>query len=189
MVCASVALGVLTSCHDTPHPVDTQKVSSVPCAPSHALPTATEVFHLRNECARLGQKMLAAKEDSAEAGGSYSDWTYSFSGETHYNPETNRCYVEVDYVEYDKTRPSYEGFNRDLYDGQTGDLLAHTETVPAKDGIAEKHSAIVFVDHYRKGIPESDKLRGDAWIKADLEDEYRDTQQFISGLMADDRKQ
>lgn len=86
-------------------------------------------------------------------------------------------------------RPLYDEYGQELYDGQTDDLLAVVDTVPAKDGIAEKHFGMVYADHYRKGIEHSNSLTGDAWVKADLEDEYQDTQQFISDSMSDDRKQ
>ena len=178
-----LAGGGLTACHEKP-------ASEVPVM-SHSLPSATEVFNLRSECVALGKKLLDEKENEVEPSTRIPTyhWTYSFSEASHYNPETNRCYVELDNNEGDKTRPLYEGFLQDLYDGQTGDLLAHVETVPAKDGIQEKHFGMVYVNHQRKGIEIGGALTGDAWVKADLEDQYEDTQTFISDAMADDRKQ
>jgi len=42
---------------------------------------------------------------------------------TNYNPEVNRCYVEL--TDSDNTAKEY---SRNLYDGQTKDLLAYTKT-------------------------------------------------------------
>jgi hypothetical protein len=52
--------------------------------PTSRAPTATEVFHLRSECAELGEKLLLKLYDSVY-----------YDQESHYNPQTNRCYVEV----------------------------------------------------------------------------------------------
>lgn len=183
---ALAALGVLTSCHCASPTADTLKAVSTSSSPSHALPTATEEFRFRGECVRLGKKKLAATEEELYPTERYSNWTYSFSEEAHYDPRSNRCFVEIDNHESDKARPLFEEFDRDLYDGQTDDLLAFTQNRPQKDGIAEMHNAMVFTDHGYKGVPHgtgNGELQGDAWIKADSEAMYEDTQQYISGLM------
>lgn len=52
-------------------------------------PTATEVFHLRSECAALGEKLLN------DIGAKYrSVYDVSFSDQlSHYNSRINRCYI------------------------------------------------------------------------------------------------
>ena len=182
------ALGVLTSCHGASPASDARKAVSTHSSPSHALPTATEEFRLRGECVRLGKKTLAAREEEvANSKNPYSRWTdYITSEEAHYDPIRNRCFVEIDSYELDKTRPLFKEFDRNLYDGQTDDLLADTRTVAAKDGIEQNHIGMVYVAHERKRVEWGGKLTGDAYTKADSEAEYQDTQQFISDLMADD---
>ena len=182
-VCA--ALSVLTSCHGTSPTADTQKAASTP---SHALPTATEEFRLRGECLKLGKKMLAAKEKEVAPTVNipYYQWTYSFSEEAHYDPRSNRCYVELDKHEGDKTRPLFEEFDRELYDGQTEDLLAVLDTVPENQGIPEKHFGTVYVDHQRTMLDHLPGQRDKEYIKAEEEDTYRDTRDFIDKKMADD---
>ena len=77
-------------------------------------PTATEIFHLRSECAALGEKIL----DANVVGPALSKSQIS-----RYDPQTNRCYVELTVQTADTTKPiSY--FSRSVYDGQTGEILA-----------------------------------------------------------------
>ncbi len=78
------------------------------------LPTATEVFNLRSECATLGQKI----SDSKPSG----NYRYSRLQSSHYNPATNRCYVEFSDMGSLEAKGSYSRF---LYDGQTKDELAY----------------------------------------------------------------
>jgi len=75
------------------------------------------VFHLRSECAQLGEKLLEKKKKEDMAGN--DDWSQS----SHYDPETNRCYVEITTVTADRSDPHFQGFD-ELYDGQTGEELA-----------------------------------------------------------------
>jgi hypothetical protein len=80
-------------------------------------PTATEIFNLRSKCAELGQKIMenntigiALTQDVA----------------THYDPVTNRCYAELDVNTADLSK--FDEYNsRTLYDGQTKEMLAHTQ--------------------------------------------------------------
>ncbi|MGA2114219.1 MAG: hypothetical protein ABSH56_05655 [Bryobacteraceae bacterium] len=44
---------------------------------------------------------------------------------SHYDPKTNRCYVELTVHMADLTRDGH--FSRLLYDGQTGEMLAWTK--------------------------------------------------------------
>jgi hypothetical protein len=84
--------------------------------PTHQLPTATEVFNLRSECARLGVKVLQG--NPAESG--FTDTELS-----DYKEQTNRCYVEVSSQPVDLHKG--RRFTDTLYDGQTGEMLAYTE--------------------------------------------------------------
>ncbi len=79
---------------------------------AYNLPTATEVFRLRSECVVLGQKTL----DSNTIGSVLTQSQIS-----HYNPATNRCYVQLT---VQSANLSGDYFSNYLFDGQTGDLLA-----------------------------------------------------------------
>jgi hypothetical protein len=70
--------------------------------------TATEVFHLRSECASLTEKFGALHP----ALGS-SSWA------SRYNPKTNRCYALL-------TEIGSGDIHRELIDVQTGETLAST---------------------------------------------------------------
>jgi hypothetical protein len=76
------------------------------------VPTTTEVFHLRSECAVLGRKILSDNPDPGIGVVRVEKML------THYDSKTNRCYVEL-------MRGSTETDHR-LYDGQTGEVLAST---------------------------------------------------------------
>jgi hypothetical protein len=81
---------------------------------SGKLPTATEVFHLRIECAALGRKIL----DENIIGPALTQ-----SQVSHYEPRSNRYYVEVTVQTTDPARrPNM--IDSFLYDGQAGDMLA-----------------------------------------------------------------
>src|SRR3990172_1063562 len=54
--------------------------------PTFQPPTATEVFRLRSECAKLGEKIL----ENNTVGSAVTQ-----SQVSHYDPQTNRCYVEL----------------------------------------------------------------------------------------------
>ena len=90
--------------------------------------SVTEVFHLRSECADLGVKIL--RNNPAEIG-------LTASQVSHYNPKTNRCYVELTMHPTNPTAAPYV-LERFLFEGQTGELLAHA-TINGK-----KLSGIVF---------------------------------------------
>jgi len=79
-------------------------------------PTATEVFALRSKCAELGDKI----RDGDVIGSNLTQSVVS-----HYEPTTNRCYVELTVQTADTTTPlAY--LHRVLYDGQTNEMLAFT---------------------------------------------------------------
>jgi hypothetical protein len=80
-------------------------------------PTATEIFHLRSECAALGRKLL----NENVRGPALTQTQIS-----RYNPLTNRCYVELTVQTGDK-RKGMAHFTDTLYDGQTVEMLAFTK--------------------------------------------------------------
>lgn len=75
-------------------------------------PTATEVFHLRSECATLGQKM----------GEKSKGYNPRFQTEvlSHYDSQTGRCFVRLTLT----SNPPGTIVTNTLYDGQTGEKLA-----------------------------------------------------------------
>ena len=78
-------------------------------------PSATEVFNLRSKCAELGEKIL--EEQPMNLGTIPSQVS-------HYDPRTNRCYVELTVVTDDVNT-----LHRYLFDGQTKEMLAHAARV------------------------------------------------------------
>jgi hypothetical protein len=81
---------------------------------THQVPTVTEIFNLRSQCADLGQKILDQNVINSALAQEES---------SHYNPKTNRCYVELDVHSADLTK-ARDVDDRYLYDGQTKDKLA-----------------------------------------------------------------
>ena len=75
--------------------------------------TATEIFHLRSECAHLGQKILD---------GNFVGVALTEDQVSHYDPQTNRCYVQLTVQTADLSK-SADYFSTTLYDGQTGEIL------------------------------------------------------------------
>ncbi len=122
------------------------------------LPTATEIFQLRSACAILGQNIL----DDNVVGVALSE-----SQVSHYDPSTNRCYVEVDVQTADLTK-GLNYLHRVLYDGQTGEMLAS-----AKLERGEK-SGMVFDKQHN-----ATNLTNAGWD---------DASSYIDAKMADDRK-
>ncbi len=143
------AVGLLSSCQS--------KSSST--ERTNQLPTATQVFHLRSECAALGQKIL---------NGNVVGSALSQSQVSHYDPRTNRCYVELTIQTADTTKP-LDYLNRVLYDGQTGEMLA-----VARLQKGEKWGMVY------------DKQHQTTTSKNVF---YDDASAFIDNMMADDRKQ
>ena len=78
--------------------------------------SATEVFNLRSRCAELGGKILEGIDAPRHP---------TLSQVSHYDPRTNRCYVEL-------TEQSGSTYHRYLYDGQTKEVLASASTVKGK---------------------------------------------------------
>lgn len=119
-------------------------------------PTATEVFNLRSKCADLGEQIL----ENNIVGVALTQ-----SQTSHYDPKTNRCYVELTVQTGDTTRPlTY--LSQTLYDGQTKEILAFART---EDG---KNSGMVFV-------PAANPAN----------DFFANATAFINKMMEDDRSQ
>jgi hypothetical protein len=120
-----------------------------PPAATAQLPTATEVFHLRGECAQLGEKIL---NDNIIGSALTQDVA------SNYDPHDNRCYVNLTVSTADLTvpigSPSYN-MNGVLYDGQTKELLA---SIQIKNG---KKTGIVFKgDRQASGFDEVSQYIG-----------------------------
>ena len=94
-------------------------------------PTASEVFALRSKCTELGDAILTRTQGRWDDAGAESisrlDTASDADARTHYNPATNRCYVEVDVGTINPDREVYEEI-RYLYDGQTREMLAWYST-------------------------------------------------------------
>ena len=143
------ALAVLCACNREP-PAKTSADE-----PTFSKPTASEVFNLRSRCAELGRRILTENVIGPALAQTQT---------THYNPKTNRCFVELDVFSGDTTKPR-DINNIYLYDGQTGELLTWTQ-----DDHGVK-SGFGFHRLVPSGSP------------------YNDALEEIADIMADDRKQ
>ena len=92
-------------------------INQRPKVATQKLPSATEVFNLRSECAKLGDKLLSENTVGR---------ALSQSQISHYNPRTNRCHVELTVQTADQTRP-LDVMSKYLFDGQTGEMLAYAK--------------------------------------------------------------
>lgn len=119
-----------------------------------ALPTATEVFSLRSKCSELGDKIL----ENNFVGNALTQEVKS-----HYNPETNRCYVELDVHAADLSQYEEHPISRYLFDGQTKDMLASSKR-------------------------EKGRNSGSIYDPDDIMAGYDKANAMIDSLMADDRK-
>ncbi len=115
---ALTSLGMLASCKGgSSGPQVATPLAATPATPAQPIPTATEVFHLRSECARLAEKMLEKLEKDAEGSNSTE------SQLSHYDPPSNRCYVEISTQTTDGHGHNVDATDT-LFDGQTGEHLA-----------------------------------------------------------------
>ncbi len=171
ILCA--VLGMLGSCKGSGS--GTQGIS----VPASRLPTATEVFHLRSECAKLGEGIL----EGNPIGSALTD-----SQVSHYNPLTNRCYVELDVQNADLSGPVYY-LHRTLWDGQTGELLASVEVngsnCPSLAAGECKRTGEIFgageaMIQANKALGNTDNYAG--------HDSATQPEAFIDNVMEDDRK-
>jgi hypothetical protein len=87
-------------------------------------PTAAERFHLQSECVEMGEKVLEnnlayqmEKLDMEQGKVPKDDVTQL----AHYNAKDNHCYVELSLHD---TGEHMKYAMREVYDGQTGELLA-----------------------------------------------------------------
>lgn len=145
------AVALLASCQGRP---PTPAVE----ARAYELPTATEVFHLRSECAILGNKIL----EENVVGRALTQ-----SQNSHYNPMTNGCYVELTVQTADLSAPEKEAYySTYLYDGQTREMLA---SAFKKKGLK---GGMIFGE----------------FPKGDSEAQFWAAAEFINKAMADDRK-
>jgi hypothetical protein len=169
IVAGAVMLGSLACSQPKQSAADKQqepRQSAAQQVPTPPVPTATEVFHLCSECAKLGEKMLA----------DYSHYS-SPTQTSHYNPLTNRCYVEL----FDNGH----GYHRHLYDGQTGEILA---VVDDNGGVCPggcPRTGSIF----GRGIVmiQGNKALGNTDNEA-VHDPASDAEAFINNVMDDDRK-
>lgn len=127
-------------------------------APSFRSPTASEVFNLRSKCAELGDKILK-NTDIADA--------LKKDQVSHYEPKTNRCYVQLTVWNPDLSKSDY--FQESLLDGQTGQVLA----------------AI----HREKGVRSGEISIDPSPLNGNPDELYVDASMFISKMMEDDRQQ
>ncbi|MEO8168353.1 MAG: hypothetical protein ABI623_08900, partial [bacterium] len=104
---------------------------------THRSASATEIFHLRSECADLGAKIL----NSSLVGSALTQTQVS-----RYDPKSNRCYVELT-VQTANLKAPTEYYATYLYDGQTGEMLAFAKMEKgAKSGLSFKTSITGYDD-------------------------------------------
>ena len=127
-------------------------------APSFRSPTATEVFNLRSKCAELGDRILK-QTDIAD--------TLKKDQVSHYEPKTNRCYVQLTVWNPNPSKGDY--FQQSLLDGQTGQVLA----------------AI----HREKGVRSGEISIDPSPLNGNPDELYVDASMFINKMMEDDRQQ
>jgi Family of unknown function (DUF5681) len=163
----TVSTLLLMSCNGRPQ--ETAKQAPVPQLV--ALPTATEVFHLRSECAKLSSVLLKDKEDDLAPwieNKNYA-WWHVLSETSHYSPESNRCYVNLFTPTTSRHDKTYEEWSQELYDGQTKEMLAMTRIQSAgTDATNKQGTGSVLVT--TKGV---------------YEDTYKGASQYIQDMMKD----
>jgi hypothetical protein len=149
------------------------------------VPSATEVFNLRSQCAKLGKEVEQANPASP---------VLTQSEVSHYDPRTNRCYVEL-YVGdgdppvsgADTTPVQSFWFSRRLFDGQTGDMLAVVEVRPSKTRFA-----MIYMDGWRElatSLGWSELSPSRLANVPSPEFDFETVGAFIRRVMSDDRKQ
>jgi len=87
---------------------------------------------------------------------------------SHYNPQINRCYVQLTALTADTTNP-LPVMTQYLYDGQTGEILAVAQT--------------------RKGVEWSFVNDQGHQAKTLAHAGWDDASEYINAMMADDQKQ
>ncbi len=138
-----LVLATLSGCQKPPPP------TAVADEPAFRKPTATEVFNLRTRCAELASKISSEHDTTGSDIAAIQKKPPFLTQEqvSHYDPKTNRCYVELrvtvdlallmalpngnaqaakmknDVLKH--FEPDY--VERHLYDGQTGEELAYLQ--------------------------------------------------------------
>lgn len=96
---------------------ENKKIEKAATDVNFRLPTASEVFHLRSECAKLGEKILSEN---------FIGNALVQSQTSKYDTKSNRCYVELFITSSDFSLDEDKKYrSSNLYDGQTGELLAY----------------------------------------------------------------
>lgn len=109
MLCIFACALILTGCNNS----DVNKKDEQDSSKSNFQPpTATEVFNLRTECAKLGEKILSENHVGIPL---------TQSQVSKYDLKSNRCFVEL-FVSSIPTEKLYTSYA--LYDGQTGEMIA-----------------------------------------------------------------
>jgi hypothetical protein len=121
-----------------PTPPSVQTQNNAVQAPTQTrplpLPTATEVFTLRSQCADLAERRAAARARALAT--EVLQWSY-------YNPTTNRCFVEFS-EGYKSSFFDGSVSDRTLVDGQTGDLIAYTLVEFKNNGVSREGYIVDF---------------------------------------------
>lgn len=145
IVLLSATLVFLSSCDSS---TSNPKANQPSTAAVHQLPTASEVFYLRSECAKLGEKIL----DNNFIGRALTQ-----SQVSRYNPKINRCYVELTVQSADMTKQA-EIMSRYLFDGQTREMLDYAKIEKGKQsGMSFKKEGITGFEEARSYIDETMK--------------------------------
>jgi hypothetical protein len=114
--------------------LSSQRVSPTPTVAPRAEPearnlpsTATEAFHLQSECVEMGKRVLEANLAYAMAKIDMQQGKvprYDVTQRAHYNPKDNHCYVALEGRDLGIEKAKRTEWRREVYDGQTGELLA-----------------------------------------------------------------
>jgi hypothetical protein len=111
--------------------------------PAFQPPTATELFKLRATCEKLGQDLLDQSQSLVGKSGGYGAHT-ALSVTSRYNPADGHCYVTLTAEcpglgvridgepEPPPNCPNQASYQRNLFDGQTGETLAVARIVERK---------------------------------------------------------
>ena len=113
---------------------------------------------MRSKCAELGDRILK-QTDIAD--------TLKKDQVSHYEPKTNRCYVQLTVWNPNPSKGDY--FQQSLLDGQTGQVLA----------------AI----HREKGVRSGEISIDPSPLNGNPDELYVDASMFINKMMEDDRQQ
>lgn len=164
MCTAALAFAAMSCDKQSKPPSDGQHVDNPPA--TNRLPTATEVFDLRSKCAALGEKILEDNKKALE-----DDIDVTQDQVSHYNPETNHCYVKLVVLATDRKTPREKNISHEyLYDGQTKEMLAYVYL----DG--NQRSGHVFSESLYKFVHSTDMPS------------YEETSDLINKFVAEDRR-